>query len=56
MDEAHEKITNILEEYKLKTNFEVSFPQYKVLPDEVKLALIILKKHDMKINLILEEK
>lgn len=54
MDEAAVKIAEILKKYKLKNNYEVAFPQYKILPDEVKLAILILKKHEMKIHFILQ--
>lgn len=33
------------EKYQLQLHADVQFPIYKVLPDEVELAMIIIKKH-----------
>lgn len=49
-------IQRVLEEYKSKLGYEISFPIYKIIPDEVKLALLILKRHGMTINITYEEK
>ena len=36
--------------------YQIDFPTYKILPDEVKLALLILQKHGMKISFVISEK
>lgn len=54
MNDAQKEIEAVLKKYKVKTGFFINFPQYKILPDEVKLALIILDKHGMEIQLTLK--
>jgi len=49
IDIAEDKIQEILKEQNLKMGYEVLFPMYKILPDEVKLALAVLQRHGMKI-------
>lgn len=56
MDNAEKQIKEILDKEKLKFSYEISFPMYRITPDEVKLALSVLKKHGMKISVILKEK
>lgn len=56
MDEAEKQIKEILEKNKLKFGYEISFPMYRILPDEVKLALSVLKKNGMKISVVLRKK
>lgn len=46
---AEKQIQAILKKYNLKINCEISFPMYKQLPDEVRLALKVLVRHGMKI-------
>lgn len=36
---------NLLEKYEIKVAIRLDFPEYKILPDEVKLALIVINKH-----------
>ena len=50
------EITDILDKKNLEIGYEISFPTYKILPDEVKLALSVLGKHGMKISFILKDK
>jgi hypothetical protein len=52
-DQAQKEIQEILEKYKLKLNFEFSFPEYKEVPEAAKLALLITQKHHMKIAISL---
>lgn len=47
------EIQEILKKYHLKMGYDISFPVYKILPDEVKLALSILQQHGMKIVFVL---
>lgn len=56
MDEAEKQIKEILEKNKLTYGYEISFPMYRILPDEVKLALSVLKKNGMKISVVLKKK
>ena len=56
MDSAEKQIKDILEKEKLKFGYEISFPMYRITPDEVKLALSVLKKHGMKISVVLKKK
>lgn len=51
-----QKINKILRDNHLQIDFEISFPRFKTLPDEVKLALKIMEKYGMKISFILQEK
>lgn len=53
IDKAEKEIQKILKEHGLKTSYEIAFPRYNILPDEVQLALKILSKHGMKIVFIL---
>jgi len=46
---ANKEIQLILKKYNLVFGYNLDFPIYKILPDEVKLALKILVKHGMKI-------
>lgn len=49
MSKTEEEIREILKKHNLKISYEISFPKYKILPDEVQLALKILAKNGMKI-------
>lgn len=50
-----EQIQKILRDNNLKIDFEISFPKYKEIPEEVKLAMLIASKHGMKISFVLQE-
>lgn len=52
---ADEKIQVILKDHKLKYGYEFVFPKYRQLPDEVLLALRILKTHGLEVSIILVE-
>lgn len=54
--ETEDKIAKLLEEDNLKLGYSFKFPQYRQLPDEVLLALKILEKHGMRIQMTLEPK
>lgn len=49
-------IKQLLEKEGLRFSYEVTFPVYNILPDDVKLALNILMKHGMSISTILVKK
>lgn len=56
INEAEKKIDVILKENDLTYSYEFSFPMYRILPDEVKLALSVLEKNGLKVRVILKEK
>lgn len=39
------ELQELLSKYHIRIETTVEFPHYKILPEEVKLALIILNKH-----------
>lgn len=49
IDKANKEIEAILKNKKLKIAYNLNFPMYKQLPDEVQLSLKILIKHGLKI-------
>lgn len=55
-DKAQKDIDKILKDNKLKIGYKLDFPQYKILPDEVLLAIKILERHQMRIIMMLESK
>ena len=56
IDTADKEIKAILKKHNLKIGYQITFPLYKQLPDEVQLALSVLAKHKMKISFILNPK
>jgi len=54
-DPVIEEISQALKKHNLRINYELSFPRYAIMPDEVRLALSVLKNHGMKITIALEE-
>lgn len=48
------EIVEALNKHNLRINYELSFPRYNIMPDEVRLALSVLQNHGMKITLNLE--
>lgn len=55
MMNPEDKIAEILKEAKLKIGYEISFPDDKVKLEEVRLALIVLKKNGMRIDFLLKD-
>jgi hypothetical protein len=53
---ANDEIQQVLKKYGLEISFQYDFPIYRIIPDEVKLALKVLSKHSMKILFILKNK
>lgn len=52
----HEKeIQASLDRLEIKSTIVINFPQYNILPRELELALIILKKNEAKFMLSYEE-
>ena len=56
MKQLFNEITKQLEKNNVKIGYEISFPKYNILPDEVRLAMKVLQNHGMKINVTLQEK
>lgn len=56
MEEAEKKIKEILDKYKAKIGYQFVFPMYRILPDEVRLALKVLEKNGMKVVITFESK
>lgn len=54
IDEAQKEIEEILKKHKLEIGYSVTFPIYKILPDEIELALKVIAKHGMKISFTLK--
>ena len=55
-DLANKEIQEILHNYNLQYGFKLDFPIYRILPDEVQLALRIMEKHKMRIKVFLDKK
>lgn len=51
-----DKFNKFLEDNNLEVSYLIDFPVYKVIPDEVKLALNVLRNHKMRIKFILKDK
>lgn len=56
IDKVTREIFTLVKNNNLTIGFDMQFPIYKILPDEVKLAVSVLEKHGMKIVLTLNEK
>lgn len=54
-DPVIEEINQALKRRNLRINYEISFPRYNIWPDDIRLALNILKQHGMKITIALQE-
>ncbi len=55
IEKANEEIQEVLKKYHVKVDQSIEFPVYRILPDEIQLALNILKKHGMKIVFFLKD-
>lgn len=53
---AEKEINAILEKHGLKMGYNITFPVYAQLPEEVQLALKILAKHEMRVLITIEPK
>jgi len=54
IDAVDKEIKAILKKNGMKVGYKISFPIYRQLPDEVQLALSVLSKHGMKIELTID--
>lgn len=55
IDTVNKEIMNLLKKNNMTMTYELSFPIYKIIPDEVKLALSVLHRYGMKIVVLLKE-
>lgn len=46
------ELSALCKKYKIRINFQLEFPQYKILPDEITLALRIVDKNDAQPKII----
>ncbi len=46
-DQAFEEIQQLLQKHGGKFDYQITFPKYRQLPEEVLLALKVLKNHGM---------
>ena len=53
---AFKEIEEILKKYNLMIKYKLDFPVYKILPNEIKLALSILERHNMRVTFELRPK
>ena len=49
MKKAEDDIAKILRRHGMYFKYKLTFPVYKILPEEVSLALKVLEKHNMHI-------
>ena len=49
LDDVEQQIQKVLTDHKMKVGYDILFPLYAQLPDAVKLALLVLQQHGMKI-------
>lgn len=53
-EEALQQIEKYLQKHGYKLSYGIEFPIYRILPDEVQLALKVLKKHGLSVSLELK--
>ena len=53
---AEIQLKAFLEKEGVEITYELGFPVYRIIPDEVKLALLVLAKHQMKVSIFLKKK
>lgn len=41
-----EELTELMAEYNVKLGAQITFPRYKVIPDDLKLALMVIAHHE----------
>ena len=56
LTQIEREIKAILKNTKTEIRYKLDFPRYKILPDEVRLALSVLESHGMKIIVTFEKK
>jgi hypothetical protein len=55
IDEFLQKFSDLLKEYNVNPEVQLTFPDYKNLPTEVQLALVIINKHNNQFTLNFKE-
>lgn len=55
IEKYEKKLKELDKEFNLRPVVTIEFPQYKVLPNEVKLALAVLEEHKYKFMLTYKE-
>lgn len=50
-----EEYKALQDKYQLKPSISLEFPQFKILPEEVQLALVVVQKYDYKFMLSYED-
>lgn len=54
IDEVEAQIQKILQDNNLSISYELSFPQFQEITDDVNLAIKVLQKNNMRISFILK--
>ena len=55
IDEFLQKFSDLLKEYNVTPEVQLTFPDYKNLPTEVQLALVVINKHNNQFTLNFKE-
>lgn len=55
-EEFGKDLQNLKERYGVDFEPSITFPQYNILPEEVQLALVVLKNHKAKLTIALRER
>lgn len=55
MNKLTQVLQLFLEKHNARIDYKMDFPMYRILPDEVKLALKVLAKHGMKVVITIKE-
>jgi hypothetical protein len=53
---ANEEIQKVLEKHKVDIMPTLDFPNYKVYPDDLQLAINVISKHNPKFGIVLQPK
>ena len=56
LKQKQNRVREILEKEGVEIGYNLSFPIYRILPNEVKLALLILDKYGMEVKIFLKSK
>jgi hypothetical protein len=55
IDEFLQKFSELLKEYNVNPEVQLTFPDYKNLPTDVQLALVVINKHNNQFTLNFKE-
>lgn len=55
-DEVKKEIDALCKNNNMEIKYKFDFPIYRIIPDEVKLAVSVLEKHGLTVGLDLKEK